>query len=97
MKVPSWSSPAIFKPFPSTQSTLVLTFFSLQPIKSERPVNMENLQVNNGNGQAYGYVLYETILPGEGQLNSSGHVRDRAQVKNIVELRLTAYPGGEEM
>ncbi|XP_066495537.1 beta-galactosidase-1-like protein 2 [Tiliqua scincoides] len=52
----------------------------LQPIKSELPVNMENLQVNNGNGQAYGYVLYETLIPGDGQLNSGGHVRDRAQV-----------------
>lgn len=53
-----------------------------QPIKSEFPVNMENLQVNDGNGQSYGYVLYETVISGGGQLNSGDHIRDRAQVKS---------------
>ncbi|XP_053125272.1 beta-galactosidase-1-like protein 2 [Hemicordylus capensis] len=52
----------------------------LEPIKLEQPINMENLQVNDGNGQSYGYVLYETVLPGGGQLYSHDHVRDRAQV-----------------
>ncbi|XP_059575794.1 beta-galactosidase-1-like protein 2 isoform X2 [Alligator mississippiensis] len=51
-----------------------------EPIKSEFPVNMENLQVNDGNGQSYGYVLYETVISGGGQLNSGDHIRDRAQV-----------------
>ncbi|KAJ6656074.1 hypothetical protein lerEdw1_004480 [Lerista edwardsae] len=74
----------------------------LEPLKSVRPVNMENLQVNNGNGQAYGYVLYETQIPGEGQLYSGGHVRDRAQVfintwfiglLNYTTEKLTIPPG----
>ncbi|NXG42130.1 GLBL2 protein, partial [Psilopogon haemacephalus] len=52
----------------------------LQPIKSEFPINMENLQVNGSRGQAFGYVLYESLIFGGGQLHSLGHVRDRAQV-----------------
>uniref|UniRef100_A0AAQ4NQM0 Beta-galactosidase n=1 Tax=Gasterosteus aculeatus aculeatus TaxID=481459 RepID=A0AAQ4NQM0_GASAC len=48
--------------------------------KSERPVNMENLPVNNNNGQSYGYTLYETPITSEGTLNSKNNVRDRALV-----------------
>lgn len=39
---------------------------------------MENLPVNNGNGQAFGYVLYETTIFSSGILR--GHVHDRGQV-----------------
>ncbi|XP_057245418.1 beta-galactosidase-1-like protein 2, partial [Malurus melanocephalus] len=52
----------------------------LQPIKSELPVNMENLPLNDSIGQPYGYVLYETVIFGGGQLHTQDHVRDRAQV-----------------
>uniref|UniRef100_A0A8C5J9F1 GLBL2 protein n=1 Tax=Junco hyemalis TaxID=40217 RepID=A0A8C5J9F1_JUNHY len=52
----------------------------LQPIKSEFPVNMENLPLNDSIGQPYGYVLYETVIFGGGHLHSRDHVRDRAQV-----------------
>uniref|UniRef100_A0A8C9YMM9 Beta-galactosidase n=1 Tax=Sander lucioperca TaxID=283035 RepID=A0A8C9YMM9_SANLU len=48
--------------------------------KSERPVNMENLPVNNNNGQSYGYTLYETTITSEGTLNSKNNIRDRALV-----------------
>uniref|UniRef100_A0A8C2MV69 Beta-galactosidase n=1 Tax=Cricetulus griseus TaxID=10029 RepID=A0A8C2MV69_CRIGR len=48
------------------------------PIQSEDPINMENLPVNNGNGQAFGYVLYETTIFSSGILR--GHVHDRGQV-----------------
>ncbi|XP_074833221.1 beta-galactosidase-1-like protein 2 [Carettochelys insculpta] len=54
--------------------------YIVEPIKSELPVNMENLPINDGNGQAYGYTLYETVISGGGQLHSGDHVRDRAQV-----------------
>uniref|UniRef100_K7G7Q0 Uncharacterized protein n=1 Tax=Pelodiscus sinensis TaxID=13735 RepID=K7G7Q0_PELSI len=57
-----------------------LLFLPSQPIRSEFPVNMENLPVNDGNGQAYGYTLYETVITGGGQLHSRDHIRDRAQV-----------------
>lgn len=52
--------------------------FSMQPTNSEKPVNMENLPVNDGNGQSFGYTLYETIIDSSGIL--SGLVRDRGQV-----------------
>lgn len=39
---------------------------------------MENLPVNNGNGQSFGYILYETTIASSGVL--SGLVRDRGQV-----------------
>ncbi|KAM6946329.1 beta-galactosidase-1-like protein 2 [Aplochiton taeniatus] len=51
-----------------------------EPIKSTRPVNMENLPVNNGNGQSYGYTLYETTITRGGSLNSRKNIRDRALV-----------------
>ncbi|KAM8768168.1 beta-galactosidase-1-like protein 2 isoform 1-T1 [Acanthopagrus schlegelii] len=54
--------------------------FADKPLKSERPVNMENLPVNNNNGQSYGYTLYETTITSGGNLNSENNVRDRAVV-----------------
>lgn len=39
---------------------------------------MENLSVNDGNGQSFGYTLYETSIDSSGIL--SGLVRDRGQV-----------------
>ncbi|XP_067350683.1 beta-galactosidase-1-like protein 2 [Channa argus] len=54
--------------------------FTERPFKSVRPVNMENLPVNNGNGQSYGYTLYETTITSGGLLRSGGNVRDRALV-----------------
>ncbi|TDH15060.1 hypothetical protein EPR50_G00027820 [Perca flavescens] len=54
--------------------------FTDKPLKSERPVNMENLPVNNNNGQSYGYTLYETTMTSKGTLNSQNNIRDRALV-----------------
>lgn len=51
-----------------------------KPFKSERPVNMENLPVNNNNGQSYGYTLYETAITSGGTFNSMNNIRDRALV-----------------
>ncbi|KAK1883107.1 Beta-galactosidase-1-like protein 2 [Dissostichus eleginoides] len=50
------------------------------PFKSPKPVSMENLPVNNGNGQSYGYTLYETTITSGGLLKSGDNVRDRALV-----------------
>ncbi|KAM7399594.1 hypothetical protein PAMP_018859 [Pampus punctatissimus] len=52
--------------------------FTDKPYRSERPVNMENLPVNNNNGQSYGYTLYETTITSGGALNSRNNIRDRA-------------------
>ncbi|XP_044079206.1 beta-galactosidase-1-like protein 2 [Siniperca chuatsi] len=54
--------------------------FTEGPFKSPKPVNMENLPVNNRNGQSYGYTLYETTITGGGLLKSGGNVQDRALV-----------------
>ncbi len=55
-------------------------FFTFKPFKSQFPVNMENLPVNNGNGQAYGYTLYETTIIRGGSLKSGHNIQDRALV-----------------
>lgn len=49
-----------------------------QPIISHTPVNMESLPINNGNGQSYGFVLYETSICSGGSLYAN--VQDTAQV-----------------
>ncbi|CAL8335035.1 unnamed protein product [Boreogadus saida] len=49
-------------------------------LKSEKPINMENLPVNNNNGQSYGYTLYETTITSGGTLHSMNNIRDRALV-----------------
>ncbi|XP_074528259.1 beta-galactosidase-1-like protein 2 [Halichoeres trimaculatus] len=54
--------------------------FTEGPFRSPKPVRMENLPVNNGNGQSYGYTLYETIITSGGLLKSGDNVRDRALV-----------------
>ncbi|KAJ8368845.1 hypothetical protein SKAU_G00088730 [Synaphobranchus kaupii] len=54
--------------------------FAEEPVISAAPVSMENLPVNNGNGQSYGYTLYETTVTSGGALNSRNNIRDRALV-----------------
>ncbi|XP_048199555.1 beta-galactosidase-1-like protein 2 [Perognathus longimembris pacificus] len=61
-----------------------------EPIKSENPINMENLPVNDGNGQAFGYILYETTITSPGVL--SGVAYDRGQVfVNTVSVGFLDY------
>ena len=50
----------------------------MQPVTSEHPVNMENLPINGGSGQSFGYTLYETTITSSGVLSAA--VRDRGQV-----------------
>ncbi|XP_060765461.1 beta-galactosidase-1-like protein 2 [Neoarius graeffei] len=54
--------------------------FTHKPFKCRSPVNMENLPVNNRNGQAYGYTLYKTTITTGGLLKSGNNIRDRALV-----------------
>ncbi|XP_045412506.1 beta-galactosidase-1-like protein 3 isoform X2 [Lemur catta] len=49
-----------------------------EPVKLNQPVNMENLPINNGSGQSYGFILYETPLCSGGHLHALVH--DTAQV-----------------
>uniref|UniRef100_A0A8C9RD74 Si:dkey-224e22.2 n=1 Tax=Scleropages formosus TaxID=113540 RepID=A0A8C9RD74_SCLFO len=66
--------------FSSYQSKFHLLCILLKPHQSESPVNMENLPINDGSGQSYGYTLYETTIATGGTLNSRNNVRDRALV-----------------
>ncbi|XP_062263063.1 beta-galactosidase-1-like protein 2 [Platichthys flesus] len=78
--------------------------FTEGPFKSLRPVNMESLPVNNGNGQSFGYTLYETTITSGGFLKSGDNVRDRALVfvdRNYIGLfkrqsMELAVPDGKE-
>uniref|UniRef100_A0A8C4ZYF1 Beta-galactosidase-1-like protein 2 n=1 Tax=Gadus morhua TaxID=8049 RepID=A0A8C4ZYF1_GADMO len=80
-----------------------MTLILCLPFKSATPVNMENLPVNNKNGQSQGYTLYETTITSGGLLKSGDNVRDRALVfvdrryigffkRNTLEM---AVPDGE--
>ncbi|XP_029065516.1 beta-galactosidase-1-like protein 2 isoform X7 [Monodon monoceros] len=61
-----------------------------EPVTSEKPVNMENLPINGGNGQSFGYTLYETTITSSGIL--SAYVRDRGQVfVNTVSIGFLDY------
>uniref|UniRef100_A0A8C7XRL8 Si:dkey-224e22.2 n=1 Tax=Oryzias sinensis TaxID=183150 RepID=A0A8C7XRL8_9TELE len=73
-------------PFPSFSLFFFSSLYSCH--RTEKPVNMENLPVNNNNGQAYGYTLYETIISSGGSLKSLNNIRDRA----LVRIRTTAKP-----
>ncbi|XP_061606687.1 beta-galactosidase-1-like protein 2 isoform X2 [Phyllopteryx taeniolatus] len=54
--------------------------FTEGPFKSDMPVNMEKLPMNNRNGQSHGYTLYETTITSGGFLTSGDNVKDRALV-----------------
>ncbi|XP_013366438.1 PREDICTED: beta-galactosidase-1-like protein 3 [Chinchilla lanigera] len=69
--------------YPSVRPSLYLPLWDVlqylsEPIKSHIPVNMENLPVNNGSGQSFGFILYETVICSGGKLY--GHVYDKTQV-----------------
>ncbi|XP_062053641.1 beta-galactosidase-1-like protein 3 [Lepus europaeus] len=49
-----------------------------EPIKLSIPVSMENLPINNGSGQSFGFILYETPICSGGRLHA--HAADVAQV-----------------
>ncbi|XP_012584950.1 PREDICTED: beta-galactosidase-1-like protein 3 [Condylura cristata] len=67
----------VVKPFLYLPLWDVLQYLSA-PVISSTPVNMENLPINNGNGQSYGFILYETPICVGGLLHAEVH--DIAQV-----------------
>ncbi|KAI5936250.1 Beta-galactosidase-1-like protein 3 [Manis javanica] len=52
--------------------------YEVQPVISRTPVHTENLPINNGDGQSYGLVLYETSICSGGRLRADA--QDTAQV-----------------
>ena len=53
---------------------------SQTPIKSDEVMPMERLPINNGGGQGYGFILYQTILEKFPKEIVMENVFDRAQV-----------------
>ncbi|XP_046927912.1 beta-galactosidase-1-like protein 2 [Lynx rufus] len=51
-----------------------------EAISSVKPICMEKLSVNQGNGQSSGYILYEVMISTGGLLTTKNHVQDRGQV-----------------
>ncbi|XP_074177397.1 beta-galactosidase-1-like protein 3 [Rhinolophus sinicus] len=69
--------------YPAVRPSLYLPLWDVlkylnEPVISNKPVNMENLPINNGNGQSYGFILYETLICSGGELHAD--VQDTAQV-----------------
>lgn len=56
---------------------------------------MENLPINNGNGQAFGYALYETSITAPGILQA--HVRDCGQVSSVRVSRFRSFHLGSSV
>uniref|UniRef100_F7C9Q6 Beta-galactosidase n=1 Tax=Macaca mulatta TaxID=9544 RepID=F7C9Q6_MACMU len=79
-QVPKLTPKAVYPPMrPSLYLPLwdALSYLN-EPVRSHQPVNMENLPINNGSGQSYGFVLYEKSICSGGRL--CAHAHDMAQV-----------------
>ncbi|XP_047375569.1 beta-galactosidase-1-like protein 3 isoform X2 [Sciurus carolinensis] len=64
--------------YPSVRPSFFLPLWEVlrylnEPVKSHIPVNMENLPINNGSGQSFGFVLYETSICSGGHLQARVH------------------------
>ncbi|XP_008561273.1 PREDICTED: beta-galactosidase-1-like protein 3, partial [Galeopterus variegatus] len=69
--------------YPSVRLSLYLPLWDVlqhlnEPVRSNIPVSMENLPINSGSGQSYGFILYESTICSGGRLYI--HVEDVAQV-----------------
>ncbi|XP_049712306.1 beta-galactosidase-1-like protein 3 [Elephas maximus indicus] len=69
--------------YPAVRPSLFLPLWDAleylnEPVTSNIPVNMENLPINHGSGQSYGFILYETSICSGGHLYV--HAQDMAQV-----------------
>ncbi|XP_039734815.1 beta-galactosidase-1-like protein 3 isoform X1 [Pteropus medius] len=69
--------------YPSMRPSFYLPLWDVlqylnEPVISDKPINMENLPINSGNGQSYGFILYETVICSGGELHAD--VQDTAQV-----------------
>uniref|UniRef100_A0A8C8XHG0 Beta-galactosidase n=1 Tax=Panthera leo TaxID=9689 RepID=A0A8C8XHG0_PANLE len=70
----------VFQEFFTSSFAWFLFLFLPQAISSVKPICMEKLSVNQGNGQSSGYILYEVMISTGGLLTTKNHVQDRGQV-----------------
>ncbi|XP_018016621.1 beta-galactosidase-1-like protein 2 [Hyalella azteca] len=92
---PAQRQKAAYGDFPVTEILDIYSLISQAPVKfvNDEPLNMEALDMNNGNGQSYGYLLYSTnvkLQVPQSELLIRGHVRDMAQV--FVDLVVQTKP-----
>ena len=52
-------------------------------IQSDHVMNMESLEINNGSGQAYGYIVYRTHINQGQKLSITDRVYDQAHVSEV--------------
>ncbi|XP_037695805.1 beta-galactosidase-1-like protein 3 [Choloepus didactylus] len=69
--------------YPSVTPSLYLPLWDVlqylnETVESHVPINMENLPINQGSGQSYGFILYETSICSGGLLHARVH--DTAQI-----------------
>ncbi|XP_054988138.1 beta-galactosidase-1-like protein 3 [Sorex araneus] len=83
LSLPSLPAESAKARYPPVKPSLFLSLWDVlpyleKPVLSKGPINMENLPINNGNGQAFGFTLYETTICSGGWLEAEVH--DVAQV-----------------
>uniref|UniRef100_A0A8C3W4T0 Galactosidase beta 1 like 3 n=1 Tax=Catagonus wagneri TaxID=51154 RepID=A0A8C3W4T0_9CETA len=91
--LPALPEPTPKAVYPSVRPSLYLPLWEALPYLNSpvvsRPLNMENLPINNGNGQSYGLVLYQTTICSGGRLHTNA--QDEAQVfLNETDLGILA-------
>ncbi|XP_052252882.1 beta-galactosidase-1-like protein 2 isoform X2 [Dreissena polymorpha] len=65
---------------------------SVKPIKMDKPVPMEMLDLGEGTGQNYGFILYRTVIKQGTKLKFTRPVKDRVHVMlNGVEVGLFTW------
>nr|XP_012595068.1 beta-galactosidase-1-like protein 3 isoform X2 [Microcebus murinus] len=105
--LPSLPTPTPKAAYPPVTPSLYLPLWDAlqylgEPVKLNQPVNMENLPINNGSGQSYGLILYETPVCSGGYLHALVH--DTAQVflnetivgilnEDIQDLQILPFKG----
>ncbi|XP_076968492.1 beta-galactosidase-1-like protein 3 isoform X3 [Tamandua tetradactyla] len=83
LPLPDLPHPLLKAVYPPVKPVLYLPLWDVlqslnEIVKSNVPVNMENLPINQGSGQSYGFILYETSICSGGLLHVRAH--DTAQV-----------------
>ncbi|KZS05123.1 Beta-galactosidase [Daphnia magna] len=96
--MPAMPAESVKTVYPAIQATehltlddLLLQLPSNLVIQSDNLLAMEDLPINNGNGQSYGYILYRntaSLTGGAHTIQTVGHVRDLA-VFLLDQQRLT--------
>ena len=61
-----------------------ILFLIRQCVEEKRPLLMEQLPINNGCGQSFGFVLYRKHVSEPKMLTFPGKVRDRAIVSYVT-------------